>query len=276
MPSMSATTTSAAAKHNNHLTVKQPYDALPGGDDDQPLPAAQQMVVAAVSRGDDAVAPTVQEAVAHRTSLSQCVAWVRSRRVRGWALPAFLGLLGSLVLPEMDAVSDWLVTIEFYEAGDTGWFEASLTILLASGVLATLALTRMLCEDVDVRPNAWTKTTRSRYCTCLPREPRVLRYFLTFLLVAPVGLSGLAPVAVAAITLYHGGAAAQELKSGFWMKAFKALELAFEALPQSILQAYVAIAYGRLNPSDPERFSRLLCFSISISLLGAGATCFSF
>ena len=49
MPSMSATTTSTAAKHNNHLTAKQPYDALPGGDDDQPLPAAQQMVVAPVS-----------------------------------------------------------------------------------------------------------------------------------------------------------------------------------------------------------------------------------
>eukprot|EP01043_Picozoa_sp_COSAG02_P087235 COSAG02_NODE_24546_length_684_cov_566.044444_1_plen_227_part_11 len=60
------------------------------------------------------------------------------------------------------------------------------------------------------------------------------------------------------------------------MKAFKALELVFEALPQSILQAYVAIAYGRLDPSDPEHFSRLLCFSICVSLLGAGATCFSF
>eukprot|EP01043_Picozoa_sp_COSAG02_P016501 COSAG02_NODE_728_length_17995_cov_52.042244_7_plen_81_part_00 len=31
---MSATTTSAAAKHNNGLTAKQPYDALPGGDGD--------------------------------------------------------------------------------------------------------------------------------------------------------------------------------------------------------------------------------------------------
>ena len=53
-----------------------------------------------------------------------------------------------------------------------------------------------------------------------------------------------------------------------------AAELAFEALPQSTLQGYVAISYGKLNPSDPEHFSPLLAGSISISLLGAGATFF--
>eukprot|EP01043_Picozoa_sp_COSAG02_P059227 COSAG02_NODE_7510_length_2978_cov_2.202154_5_plen_188_part_01 len=37
-----------------------------------------------------------------------------------------------------------------------------------------------------------------------------------------------------------------------------------------------AIAYGRLNSSDPEHFSWLLCFSICVSLLGAGATFFGY
>ena len=36
-----------------------------------------------------------------------------------------------------------------------------------------------------------------------------------------------------------------------------------------------AISYGKLNPSDQEHFSRLLCFSICVSLLGAGATALS-
>ena len=74
------------------------------------------------------------------------------------------------------------------------------------------------------------------------------------------------------------GAAASEAAAAFLLIDLSddEIEVVFEALPQSILQAYVAIAYGRLNPSDPEHFSRLLCFSICVSLLGAGATCFGF
>ena len=55
------------------------------------------------------------------------------------------------------------------------------------------------------------------------------------------------------------------------MKIFKALELVFEALPRPILQAYVAIAYGRLNLTGALQPAALLLHSVS--LLGAGATC---
>ena len=61
-------------------------------------------------------------------------------------MPALVGLLSSLVLPELDAVSDWLVTLDFYEGGDMGWFKASLTILLLSGGLATLLLRAVFAD----------------------------------------------------------------------------------------------------------------------------------
>ena len=57
------------------------------------------------------------------------------------------------------------------------------------------------------------------------------------------------------------------------LKAIKAAELVFEALPQSMLQTYVGVAYGKFNPSSPT-FSYLLPVSVTVSLLGAGSTVF--
>ena len=62
-----------------------------------------------------------------------------------------------------------------------------------------------------------------------------------------------------------GGAAA--------LKVFKALELVIESVPQSVLQTYVGVAYGKCDPSSPT-FSYLLPVSVTVSLLGAGSTVF--
>jgi hypothetical protein len=170
-------------------------------------------------------------------------------------------VLASLVLPEMDAASDWLVTYQFYEDGDTHWFHASLTILLVSGCVATLGLAMTFAAQ------------GTRCCKDLSRNSRCGKVALA-LFAALIAVPGLAPVATAGLMLYMGEDADRALKDGFQMKGLKAAELVLEALPQSILQAYVAVSYGRLNPSDQEHFSSLLCFSISISLLGAGSTNF--
>ena len=47
-----------------------------------------------------------------------------------------------------------------------------------------------------------------------------------------------------------------------------------EALPQSMLQAYVGISYGKLDPLA-EDFSPLLAVSLFLSLFGAGSTLFA-
>ena len=57
------------------------------------------------------------------------------------------------------------------------------------------------------------------------------------------------------------------------LKLFKALELIVEMMPQSILQTYVGVAYGKFDPSSPT-FSYLLPVSVTVSLLGAGSTVF--
>eukprot|EP01045_Picozoa_sp_COSAG04_P002611 COSAG04_NODE_96_length_26486_cov_136.642817_15_plen_1257_part_00 len=57
------------------------------------------------------------------------------------------------------------------------------------------------------------------------------------------------------------------------LKLFKAAELIIEAVPQSILQTYVGVAYGKFDPSSPT-FSYLLPVSVTVSLLGAGSTVF--
>ena len=142
---MSAGAPSAAAK--------QGYAALAPEDEPPPVAEDEQAPVLGVDRGASPAEAEVSAAAAAETGGQQqpqqprppscckrCSYRLLNRRVRGLRLPAFLGLLGSLVLPEMDAVSDWLVTLEFYEGGDMGWFEASLTVLLVSGGLATVLL----------------------------------------------------------------------------------------------------------------------------------------
>eukprot|EP01045_Picozoa_sp_COSAG04_P014294 COSAG04_NODE_1061_length_8505_cov_15.541042_2_plen_1164_part_00 len=57
------------------------------------------------------------------------------------------------------------------------------------------------------------------------------------------------------------------------LKLFKIVELIVESVPQSVLQTYVGVAYGKFDPSSPK-FSYLLPVSVSVSLLGAGFTVF--
>ena len=66
--------------------------------------------------------------------------WLTNLRRNGLHLPVVLGLLGNLVMPTMDAASDWAVLATLHEDGDTGWFWAPLTIMAVSGGLATLGL----------------------------------------------------------------------------------------------------------------------------------------
>eukprot|EP01045_Picozoa_sp_COSAG04_P004427 COSAG04_NODE_192_length_20873_cov_26.172957_3_plen_276_part_00 len=131
-------------------------------------------------------------------------------KIRGFRLPDFLRLLRALVLPTSDAWLDWAVLIEWYLDGDVHWAEAALSINLVSGALSGLLLGKMLCEKLEM--GRWK----------------------AYPLGLVVGVPGLAPVGFAALLLYTTG---EEDNSGLQqLKWFKALELVFEAMPQSILQ----------------------------------------
>jgi hypothetical protein len=170
-------------------------------------------------------------------------------KVCGFTLPVFLGLFGGLILPTMDAGSDWAVLISWYYSGDYGWFKASLIIQLISGTLNGLMLALPM-QDYYHKP----------WYVCVP---------IGLLL----GMPGLAPVAYTAMVLskedFDDSSDDVQL-----VKLFKGLELVFEAMPQSVLQVYVGVAYGKLDPSSDLDY--LLAVSVFISLLGAGATAAGF
>ena len=114
------------------------------------------------------------------------------------------------MLPTSDAWLDWSVIIKWYLGGDVHWAEIGLSINLLSGALSGLLLGKMLSEKLEME--------------------RWKAYPLGLL----IGLTGLAPVAFAALLLYTSG---ESDNSGLEeLKYFKAAELVFEAMPQSILQ----------------------------------------
>ena len=122
----------------------------------------------------------------------------------------FFKLLGSVALPTSDAWLDWRVTYQFYRDGDVHWFEAGLAINLISGALFGLPLVAFaLSGDMQ----------------CWKKLPLALLSLL-------IGISGLAPAFAGLFALVSG-----DVKEGTKMILFiKAVELIFEALPQSILQ----------------------------------------
>eukprot|EP01045_Picozoa_sp_COSAG04_P020612 COSAG04_NODE_2126_length_4738_cov_39.131494_1_plen_210_part_00 len=131
---------------------------------------------------------------------------LKERKVRGFRVPQFLVLLAACVLPISEAATDWSVVIKWYLDGDTGWFGIGLAINLVSGAISGLFLAVFLTDE--------------------------MKWWQALLLGLLVGVTGLAPPAAAALALYQ-----QDIANGpDTLKQFKALELVFEALPQSILQ----------------------------------------
>ena len=165
-----------------------------------------------------------------------------------YRLPAFLGLLCSLVLPTVDIATDWAVTVAFYLDGQMDWFKIGLIIQLVCGFIAGLLL-----AGNDLTEKLGMSQRRA------------------YPLGALIGMVGLAQLVHAGIGLSGKMSSAHTLER---LKLYKAAELVFEALPQSLLAAWVGVTRGYLDPSS-ESFSVLLTASLCISVLGAGVTCFT-
>ena len=112
----------------------------------------------------------------------------KERKVRGFRMPEFLGLLATLVLPVSEAATDWSVVLKWYLDGDEGWFLTGLTINLVSGAISGLALGAFFTQDSETGEKKGMQ------------EWKALPLGLLF------GVTGLAPVAYAALTLVLGQA----------------------------------------------------------------------
>eukprot|EP01043_Picozoa_sp_COSAG02_P028955 COSAG02_NODE_1782_length_10945_cov_9.882722_4_plen_935_part_00 len=235
------------------LTVNVPAPRTVWGTAEQDVVAAKQ----SMKNSYDAV-KTVPSGCARGRA---CALRLCARKVRGFELPVFFSLLGSLVLPSMDAASDWAVTLSWYDSGDYGWFTSGLIIQLLSGTISGVMLTWMLREgEHDIGGKSITRTTRGGRMHTGAAMPVGM----------VLGMLGLGPAAMGALVLWS-----RDPNALNFLKVFKVLELVFEALPQLVLQTYVGTAFGLLDPSSDE-FDVLLACSVGVALLGSGVSCLSF
>ena len=189
--------------------------------------------------------------------------------VRGYSMPDFLKMLGGVTMPTMDAWLDWSVTIAFYLSGDLHWFEAGLTINLLSGLLSGGCLAYFLRNPH--RSPTGDAQGGDEEMIMLKQHYRWPRWKVCGI-IAMLGLTGLAPV-MCTVMVLRGKRDIHLIGGAKVLKFFKATELIVENVPQSVLQTYVGVAYGKFDPSSPT-FSYLLPVSVTVSLLGAGFTVF--
>lgn len=170
----------------------------------------------------------------------------------GFLSSELIGIFFSVFLPLSDAWSDVAVIVSWYIADQMNWFVIGVIIHLIAGTLSGCLLA------------AWELSPRSNgiMATCW------------FPLGMVLGVLGLSPVASALVALSDGGkdAGRERIERDFFfLKSIKAVELLFESLPQSAVQAYVGVSYGFLDPGAGN-FSPILAVSVAIALVSAGTT----
>eukprot|EP01045_Picozoa_sp_COSAG04_P019940 COSAG04_NODE_1986_length_5067_cov_2.041667_6_plen_354_part_00 len=138
-----------------------------------------------------------------------CLLELKEKKIRGFRLSQFLGLVLSVVTLTADVWMDWALVMKWFLQGDIHWAETGLVINLLSGSLFGLPLA-WAALGTDIK--WWQKTLAA---------PAAL-----------FGLLGLGPVAAAIMVLYG-----KDSTSGpETLRMIAGVELLFEALPQSILQ----------------------------------------
>ena len=166
-----------------------------------------------------------------------CLFQLREYKICGFRLPQFVELFVELsVMPTLDFYFDWSVVIKWILDGDVYWATIGLKINVISGVVAGLVLGWMLAQY----PVKGPRTSRSRLGWAKWKAYKVALL---------IGIMGLAPAAMTVLTLrtrdvYHGPKK---------LMFFKAAELIFQALPQSILQCvHEMISSVLIHSADPE------------------------
>ncbi len=198
--------------------------------------------------------------------------WKISGRTR---FPAFLALLCSLTLPMINVATDWAVTFSFYINGDMNWFKTSLTIQLLSGSLSGTLLAGVDLHAKLGKTSRLTPLSGISFMSLIAHSGMAggtgMAQFRSYPLGLVLGLLGLSHLVHVGVCLSGHMSSAHILEK---MKLYKAIDLVFEALPQSLLQAWVGVVMGQLDSSSPS-FSALITTSLCVSILGAGVTCFT-
>lgn len=198
--------------------------------------------------------------------LRRCV----ETEVRGARVPDLLSIVAAFFVPVADVSSDWAVVYGFH-----------LDCALFNGVYdeqtkqARFAATEGAIESPCTWRNwgLYTMGLGGLFSAGFLFDRMVRlggKYAAAAFPAAVLSLVGLAPVFHAALALML-----QDPKGGkATLKVAKGIELIFEAIPQSSLQAYVLVIDDRLSWSNDTKWDPLLGASVLISFFGAGTTLF--
>eukprot|EP01045_Picozoa_sp_COSAG04_P013917 COSAG04_NODE_1013_length_8768_cov_10.694544_5_plen_388_part_00 len=207
----------SAALHTEWSSVGPQWAALATDDaDEESAAGVGRGAVPGTSRRE-----TMARAMPCSVRLQDKLYELREHKIRGFRLPEFLGLAGSLALPTSDTWLDWSVIIKWYDDGDVHWAKAGLRINLLSGVLSGLLLGSVLTSG------------------SAPWARKGWQWWAAYPLGLLVGLLGLAPAMYAALVIYTNTKEPDSphvVTRPRLLKLFVGLELLFEAVPEVILQ----------------------------------------
>ncbi len=175
----------------------------------------------------------------------------------GKSLPAFILVVSAAFTSLKDVVSDWAVIGDWFLTGHRDWARIGLWINVIGGGLAGDSVLGTLKRAGAAKKSECLSGTTG----WAVRAAAVL-----------VGATGLAPSMVIVYLICAGVPMGVDVDT--LLLRTKLIELFLETIPQSILQTYVGVSYGRFNPASPD-FSLILVVSVGISFLGMGSTLFS-
>lgn len=158
--------------------------------------------------------------------------------------PAPVLLWAAFVLPTLDAVLDWLVTYHLFTTDNASWLP-SFAVNLVSGYFMGMV-----------------------YIFTVRDEGGCMNVFTG----VAYGMLGLVPAATVLSGFCADTGNVRESRAA--MKSFVGVQLLLEALPQSVLQAYLGITEGMMDTTSAN-FQPLLVVSVAVASLGAGVSVYS-
>ena len=204
-----------------------------------------------------------------------CLRRTVEKEFRGARVPELMAIFAAFFVPVGDVSSDWAVVVGFqndcaiFRQTYPGCVEepyTNCTFVSKLGGTVESPCTWALGGWLTMALGGIT----SAAFLFLAMSQKGGKYMAAAPFCAGFALFGLAPVFHAAMALML-----QDPKSvGRNMKIAKGIELIFEAIPQSSLQAYVMVIDDRLNWENDVKWDPGLGLSVLISFFGAGTTLF--
>ena len=122
----------------------------------------------------------------------------RLRKANKYSDREWLQVFSTCILPIIDSWSDWAVTLEWYQQGETWWYGIGIIILIASGLVSGIAFWRLTMAE---RFQHWKPPELSQNFwgdLCL-----AFKHYAAKIYTLSIGVIGLVPAAQAYLVLKY-------------------------------------------------------------------------